>query len=263
MVTTLGWNLTTSYDWGCRGVQVRSPKSRPLESADCIRRVGQRLEAAWNGLECSTSPQGYTNWRPAGKLEMSWFVNLFSKGIWTDRIRFRRLWRMGRNFRWLFGWNHQLLAFRRSGDLGQWQGWKFLCTCSHPQFDGRLWWMECQSPIGVVVLKDNYRNTLCLDGKTVLSSRFAPQIDPLITACTAAPMEAMWGIDRMVLVPTGRMARTSVAEAEPRPRSRFRSSVSLKMGSLQTLVVHHHHLPKSRLPKNLGYLYYNIYIYII
>lgn len=39
--------------------------------------------------------------------------------------------------------------------------------------------------------KDNYRNTLCLDGKTVLSSRFAPQIDPLITACTAAPMEAM------------------------------------------------------------------------
>ena len=45
---TLGWNLTTSYDWGCRGVQVRSANSRPLESADCIRRVGQRLEAAWN-----------------------------------------------------------------------------------------------------------------------------------------------------------------------------------------------------------------------
>lgn len=43
-------------------------------------------------------------------------------------------------------------------------------------WNARAQWEE------LVVLKENYRNALCLDGKTVLSSRFAPQIDPLITA---------------------------------------------------------------------------------
>jgi len=73
-----------------------------------------------------------------------------------------------------------------SGDLGIWGSGRDGNSSAHVHtlslmegcggWNARAQWEE------LVVLKENYRNALCLDGKTVLSSRFAPQIDPLITA---------------------------------------------------------------------------------